>query len=167
MTSQPEDPAKRLTHLSADGSAQMVDVSAKEPSTRFARARAELQMSPETAAMVVAGDAPKGNVVATARIAAVLAAKRVPELIPLAHPLPLDAIDVDIAIDPENGRVRVEAAVRTHARTGVEIEAMTACSIGALTIYDMVKGIERGVTIERTELLEKSGGKSDWRAGTE
>lgn len=142
----------------------MVDVSEKLPTTRVARARSRVQLSLATARAVEAGDAPKGDVIGTARIAGVLAAKRVPELIPLAHPLPLDAIDIAIDVDTATGVVSIEAIVRTHARTGVEIEAMTACSIAALTIYDMVKGIERGVTIERTELLEKSGGKHDWRA---
>jgi cyclic pyranopterin phosphate synthase len=153
-----------LTHLGPDGSARMVDVGEKTPTTRVARARATVRMSVETATAVERGDAPKGDVIGTARIAGILAAKRVPELIPLAHPLPLDFIDVRIAVDAAAGLVTIEAETRTHARTGVEIEAMTACSVAALGVYDMVKGIERGVTIDRVELLEKTGGRHDWRA---
>lgn len=142
----------------------MVDVGDKTPTTRRARARAVVVMSQATAEAVERGDAPKGDVIGSARIAGILAAKRVPELIPLAHPLPLDLIGVEIEVESPRGRVTIEAETRTHARTGVEIEAMTACSVAALTIYDMVKGVERGVRIERVELLEKTGGKQDWRA---
>lgn len=155
---------KALTHIGADGSARMVDVGDKQPTTRIARARGEVHMSSATARAVEAGDAPKGDVIGTARIAGILAAKRVPELIPLAHPLPLDKIDIEITVDAERGVVAIEAETRTHARTGVEIEAIAACSIAALTVYDMVKGVERGVTIERVRLIEKSGGRHDWRA---
>jgi cyclic pyranopterin monophosphate synthase len=118
-------------------------------------------MSPQAAAHVLAGDNPKGDVVAVARIAAIQAAKRTSELIPLCHPLPLTHVDVDVRIEPD-GVVTLVAEARTTDRTGVEMEALTACSIGALTIYDMVKGIEPGVVIERVELLEKTGGKSDF-----
>jgi cyclic pyranopterin phosphate synthase len=163
MTEDASNKPEQLTHLAADGSARMVDVGDKTPTTRIAHARSVVRMSTETARAVAHGDAPKGDVIGTARLAGVLAAKRVPELIPLAHPLLLDKIDVDIAVDVDAGTVTIESTVRTHGRTGVEIEAMTACSVSALTIYDMVKGIERGVTIERTELLEKSGGRNDWK----
>ena len=141
----------------------MVDVGAKPATERVAVARALLRMSPRTAATVAAGDAPKGDVVATARIAGIQAAKRTAELIPLAHPLPLTFVDVRARIDADEGALLLEAEARTVDRTGVELEAMTACSIAALTAYDMIKGIERGVVIERIALVRKSGGRSgDW-----
>lgn len=153
-----------LTHLAADGSARMVDVGAKDVTQRRALATAQVRMSSATAQLVAEGDAPKGDVIGSARIAGVFAAKRVPELIPLAHPLPLDYVDISAEIDVEAGLITLSAEARTSAKTGVEIEAMTACSVAALTVYDMVKGVERGVKIEEVRLLEKSGGKSDWRA---
>jgi cyclic pyranopterin phosphate synthase len=156
MTSGP------LTHLDATGRARMVDVSSKTETARFARARAVVRMSPEAAARVVAGEAPKGDVTGVARIAAIQAAKRTGELIPLAHPLPLTHVGVDFEIDADEGTVTLVAEARTTARTGVELEAMMACSVGAMAVYDMVKGIEPGVVIERVELLEKTGGKSDF-----
>ena len=141
----------------------MVDVGAKPATERVAVARALLRMSPRTAGKVAAGDAPKGDVVATARIAGIQAAKRTAELIPLAHPLPLTFVDVRARIDADEGALLLEAEARTVDRTGVELEAMTACSIAALTAYDMIKGIERGVVIERIALVRKSGGRSgDW-----
>jgi cyclic pyranopterin phosphate synthase len=152
---------ERLTHLDERGRARMVDVGAKPESERRARARAVVRMSGETAAAVERGDAPKGDVLATARLAGIQAAKRTDELIPLAHPLPLSFVDVEARV--EGGAVLLEAEARTVARTGVEMEALTACAVAALTVYDMVKGIERGVTIEEIGLLEKSGGKSDWK----
>lgn len=141
----------------------MVDVGAKAETTRVARARARLVMLPATARAVAEADGPKGDVVGPARIAGVMAAKRTWDLIPLAHPLSLSYVDVDIAVDVDSGVVAVEAEVRTTGRTGVEMEAMTACSVAALTVYDMVKGVERGVVIERIELVEKTGGKQPWR----
>ena len=138
----------------------MVDVSGKEPSDRKAVARAVVRMEPATAAAVAAGDAPKGDVLASARIAGIMAAKRTAELIPLCHPLGLDHLEVDGVIDAAAGTVTLTASATVHGPTGVEMEAMTAVSVAALTVYDMVKGIERGVTIERVELLEKSGGRS-------
>ena len=138
----------------------MVDVSGKEPSDRKAVARAVVRMEPATAAAVAAGDAPKGDVLASARIAGIMAAKRTAELIPLCHPLGLDHLEVDGVIDAGAGTVTLTASATVHGPTGVEMEAMTAVSIAALTVYDMVKGLERGVTIERVELLEKSGGRS-------
>ena len=149
-----------LTHLNEDGEARMVDVSGKEPSDRKAVARAVVRMEPATAAAVAAGDAPKGDVLASARIAGIMAAKRTAELIPLCHPLGLDHLEVDGVIDAGAGTVTLTASATVHGPTGVEMEAMTAVSIAALTVYDMVKGLERGVTIERVELLEKSGGRS-------
>ena len=141
----------------------MVDVGAKAPSERRARARALVRMAPATSARVAAGDAPKGDVVSTARIAGIQAAKRTADLIPLCHPLPLSFVDVVVRIDADEGLVTIEAEAATTAQTGVEMEAMTACSVAALTVYDMVKGIERGVEIVEVTLLEKTGGKQDWR----
>jgi cyclic pyranopterin phosphate synthase len=151
-----------LTHLDAEGRATMVDVSAKAPSARWARARAVVRMSPAAARRVAEGEAPKGDVTGVARIAAIQAAKRTDELIPLAHSLPLTHVEPTVTVDPENGTVTLVAEARTSARTGVEMEAMVACSVGALAVYDMVKGIEPGVVIERIELLDKTGGKSDY-----
>jgi cyclic pyranopterin phosphate synthase len=139
----------------------MVDVGGKEVTDRRAVARAVVRMAPETAAAVARGDAPKGDVVGTARIAGIQGAKRTSELIPLCHPLPLSFVDVRIEVLED--RVEIETEARTSGRTGVEMEALTAASVAALTVYDMVKGIERGVEIAEVTLLEKSGGRHDWR----
>ena len=139
----------------------MVDVGEKQVSDRRAVARAVVTMSAETVAAVRRGDAPKGDVIGTARIAGIQAAKRTAELIPLCHPLPLSFVDVRAEIGDD--RVTLIAEARTSAQTGVEMEAMTAASVAALTVYDMVKGIERGVTVGPVELLEKTGGKQDWK----
>jgi cyclic pyranopterin phosphate synthase len=153
-----------LTHLDEHGAARMVDVGAKPETARRAVARAVVRMAPETAAKVLAGDAPKGDVLGTARIAGILAAKRTGELIPLCHPLALDHVGVDAEVDAPAGTVTLIAEARVTARTGVEMEALTAASVAALTVYDMVKGIERGVEIASVSLLEKSGGRSGtWR----
>jgi len=153
-----------LTHLDEHGTARMVDVGDKPATDRRAVARAVVRMTPETAATVQAGDAPKGDVLGTARIAGVLAAKRTGELIPLCHPLGLDHVDVDAEVDAAAGTVTLTAEARVTARTGVEMEAMTAVSVAALTVYDMVKGLERGVEIASVALVEKSGGRSGtWR----
>lgn len=141
----------------------MVDVGSKPVTDRKARARALVKMSPQTADRVLRGDAPKGDVISTARFAAIQAVKRTSELIPLTHPLTVDFVDVDIQIEQATGTVTVVCEARTSARTGVEMEALVGCSVAALTVYDMVKGIERGVTVEKVELLEKTGGKQDWR----
>jgi cyclic pyranopterin phosphate synthase len=152
-----------LTHLDEEGTARMVDVGAKEATPRHAVARAIVRMSPEIAARVAAGDAPKGDVLGVARIAGIQAAKRTGDLIPLCHPIGLDHVDVDAQLDVDAGTVTLTATAAVTARTGVEMEAMTAAAIAALTVYDMVKGLERGVTIEAVELLRKSGGRSgDW-----
>jgi cyclic pyranopterin phosphate synthase len=151
-----------LSHLDDAGRARMVDVGAKPLSDRRAVARATVRMSASTAAAVARGDAPKGDVIGTARIAGIQAAKRTAELVPLCHPLPLSYVDV--AVELGETAVVLTAEARTSAQTGVEMEAMTAAAVAALTVYDMVKGLERGVTIEAVELLEKSGGRSgDWR----
>jgi cyclic pyranopterin phosphate synthase len=139
----------------------MVDVGAKAVSDRRAVARAVVRMSAETAAAVRSGDAPKGDVVGTARIAGIQAAKRTAELIPLCHSLPLTFVDVRIDVGDEE--VAIESEARTSAQTGVEMEALTAASVAALTVYDMVKGLERGVEIAEVFLVEKSGGRHDWR----
>jgi cyclic pyranopterin phosphate synthase len=143
----------------------MVDVSAKPISERRAVARAVVTFSPETADAVRRGDAPKGDVVGTARIAGIQAAKRTAELIPLCHPLPLSFVDVEVAIDAAAGLVTLTAEARTSGQTGVEMEAMTAASVAALTVYDMVKGVERGVEVRDLTLIEKSGGRHPWRRG--
>jgi cyclic pyranopterin phosphate synthase len=138
-------------------------VGAKDETQRRATAEARLRMSPETAAALARGDAPKGDVLGTARIAGIQAAKRTAELIPLCHQLPLTFAGVEAEVDVDAGTVTLIAEARTHARTGVEMEALTAASIAALTVYDMVKGIEKGLEIESVVLLEKTGGKSgDW-----
>ena len=152
-----------LTHLDETGAARMVDVASKQPTLRRAVARAQLRMAPETARAVSAGDAPKGDVLGTARIAGIQAAKRTAELIPLCHTIPLSFVGVDAAVDAEAGTVTLTTEARTTAATGVEMEALTAASVAALTVYDMVKGIERGVEIAEVVLLEKTGGKADWR----
>jgi len=139
----------------------MVDVGDKQATDRRALARAVVRMAPETAAAVARGDAPKGDVVSTARIAGIQAAKRTAELIPLCHPLALSFVDVRIEVHDD--RVEIETEARSTGPTGVEMEALAAASVAALTVYDMVKGIERGVEIAEVFLLEKSGGRHDWR----
>jgi cyclic pyranopterin phosphate synthase len=139
----------------------MVDVGDKQVTDRRAVARAVVRMAPDTAAAVARGDAPKGDVVGTARLAGIQAAKRTAELIPLCHPLALSFVDVRIEVLDD--RVEIETEARTSGQTGVEMEALTAASVAALTVYDMVKGIERGVEIAELVLLEKSGGRHDWR----
>lgn len=151
---------RHLTHIGEDGKARMVDVGAKDESERMARARARLRVSPATAAAIEQGSGPKGEVAGVARIAGIQAAKRTSELIPMAHPLPLTFVDVGISTDAARGVVEIVSEARTRDRTGVEMEALTACSVAALTVYDMVKAIERGVVIEEVGLIEKLGGKS-------
>ena len=142
----------------------MVDVGGKPETERRAVAQAIVRVDPATAEAIERGDAPKGDVLGTARLAGIHAAKRTAELIPLAHPLPLSFADVQAEVDAGAGSVRIRAEARVLGRTGVEMEAMTAASLAALTLYDMVKGIERGVRIESIELIEKSGGRSgEWR----
>lgn len=142
----------------------MVDVGEKEITSRRARARARVRMLPASASAIRTGQAPKGDVLTTARLAGIQAAKQTGLLIPLAHPLDLSFIDVRASIDEREGIVELTSEVHTTARTGVEMEAMTACAVAALTVYDMVKGLERGVEIEQVVLLEKTGGRgNDWR----
>jgi cyclic pyranopterin monophosphate synthase len=155
---------QELTHLDDEGQARMVDVGAKQATERRTVARATVRMSPATAAAVERGDAPKGDVLGTARLAGILAAKRTDELIPLCHSLPLSYAGVEGAVDAAAGTVTLTAEARTTAQTGVEMEALTAASVAALTVYDMVKGLEKGVEIAEVVLLEKTGGRSGtWR----
>lgn len=152
----------KLSHLDARGRAKMVDVSDKLPTTREAVAEAEVRMSAATLRLISSGGLPKGDAIAVARLAGIMAAKQTAQLIPLCHPIPLTAIEVECAV-LETG-VRITARVRTTAPTGPEMEAMTAASVAALTLYDMVKGVDRTVEVRRVRLLEKSGGKSGlWR----
>ncbi len=150
----------RLTHLSPAGEASMVDVGDKDITHRVAVAEGRVRMKPETLALIKSGDAKKGDVLGTARLAGIMAAKRTHELIPLCHPLMLSRVEVDLWLDETLPGVRVRAAASVSAQTGVEMEALTAVSIACLTIYDMVKAVDRFMMIEGIGLLEKSGGKS-------
>lgn len=150
----------KLTHIDAAGHASMVDVSAKPDTVRQATAKGRVLMLAETLALIASGGAPKGDVLAAARIAGIMAAKRTAELIPLCHPLPIDAVSVDLALNETESAVEIAATVRTTGRTGVEMEALTAVSIAALTVYDMVKAVDRGMRIGEIRVVEKSGGKS-------
>jgi cyclic pyranopterin monophosphate synthase len=150
----------QLTHLSRRGAARMVDVSDKPQTARVALAEGRVVMRPETLNIVLAGDAKKGDVFAAARIAGILAAKRTHELIPLCHPLPLTKVEIEIWPEHEPASLVVQATVSVSGRTGVEMEALTAVAVACLTIYDMVKSVERGLRIEAVRLLEKRGGKS-------
>jgi cyclic pyranopterin phosphate synthase len=152
-----------LTHLDDSGAARMVDVSAKPESERRAVASGRIAMARAAAAAIGAGDVPKGDVLAAARIAGIMAAKRTGDLIPLCHPLPITSAAIDLAVDDEG--VTATATITTTGRTGVEMEAMTAVSVALLTIYDMAKAIDKGMTIGAIRLLSKTGGKSgDWEA---
>ncbi|MBO9324848.1 MAG: cyclic pyranopterin monophosphate synthase MoaC [Roseiflexus sp.] len=149
-----------LTHLDESGRARMVDVGAKDDTLREAVARGEVRMRPETLQRLATGNTPKGDVLATARIAGIMAAKRTPDLIPLCHPLLLTHVTVDAHLDVATSTVQIEATVRTVGKTGVEMEALTAVSVAALTIYDMCKAIDREMQISAIRLVRKSGGRS-------
>ncbi len=149
-----------LTHLDAAGHARMVDISAKDETVREATAKGRVSMQLQTLTLIGAGSAPKGDVLATARIAGIMAAKRCAELIPLCHPLPLSSVAIELALNQADAAVDITAIVRTTGRTGVEMEALTAVSVTALTIYDMVKAADRGMRIENIRVTAKSGGKS-------
>ena len=154
-----------LSHLDATGAARMVDVSEKADTAREAIAEGFVVMLPETLALIQAGGLPKGDVIAVARIAGIMAAKRTSDLIPMCHPLPVTGVTVDLAPAGDD-RLRIQAKVKTTGKTGVEMEALTSVSVAALTVYDMCKAVDRGMRIEGVRLLEKRGGKSgDWRAG--
>jgi cyclic pyranopterin monophosphate synthase len=148
-----------FTHFDAEGRAAMVDVGGKAETERAATAKARVAMAPATLRMIVEGRAKKGDVFGVARIAGIMAAKRTAELIPLCHPLPITAVAIDLAPDGEDA-VAIAATVRTFGRTGVEMEALTAASVAALTVYDMCKSVDRGMRVEELRLVEKSGGKS-------
>jgi cyclic pyranopterin phosphate synthase len=149
-----------LTHFDAAGKAVMVDVTAKPETERTATARARIVMQPATLALIRAGTAAKGDVLGTARLAGIMAAKRTADLIPLCHPLPLTQVSVELVPDPIANAVEIAATVRTAGRTGVEMEALTAASIAALTIYDMCKAVDRSMRIEALRVTHKAGGKS-------
>ncbi len=161
MTSNlsPSDPM-HLTHLDPRGNAQMVDVSSKAITLRVARAEAYVRMQTSTLEAILSGNAPKGDVLGTARLAGIMAAKQTSNLIPLCHPLPIQKVTVTIEPDLSLPGLRIEAMVKLEGKTGVEMEAMTAVSVAALTLYDMAKALEKDMTIERIALLSKSGGKS-------
>jgi cyclic pyranopterin phosphate synthase len=152
--------AKSLTHIGKRGEARMVDVSAKAATTRVAIAEGRVAMTAKTLALVLKGDARKGDVLGAARIAGIMAAKKTHELIPLCHPLALSKVEVDIAPDEKLPGLIVRATCKLKGQTGVEMEALTAVSVACLTIYDMVKAVERGMRIEGIRLIEKRGGKS-------
>jgi cyclic pyranopterin phosphate synthase len=151
---------KRLSHTDSSGRARMVDVSAKADTKREAIARGSVVMQPETLALITSGGVPKGDVIAVARLAGIMAAKRTHDLVPLCHPLPLTYIDVAIRPDEQQSALDIEATVRTTAKTGVEMEALTAVTVAALTVYDMCKAVDRGMRIEAVRLARKRGGKS-------
>ena len=150
----------RLTHFDAEGKAAMVDVSAKAETERVATAKGSVIMQPETLALIAAGEMKKGDVLAVARLAGIMAAKRTPDLVPLCHPLALTAIAVDLAIDRKRNAVDIEATCKLVGRTGVEMEALTAVSVAALTVYDMCKAVDRAMIITDIRLTHKRGGKS-------
>ena len=150
----------RLTHVDADGKARMVDVTGKEITERRATARARVEMKPETVRLIADGGVAKGDVLGVARLAGIMAAKRTADLIPLCHPLALNAVDVQLACDEAGGTVEIEASCRIEARTGVEMEALTAASVAALTVYDMCKAADRGMRITDLRLTHKEGGRS-------
>lgn len=152
--------SSNLTHLDSEGQARMVDVSAKAVTRRQAIAAGQVRMSPETFAAIEAGNTPKGDVLATAKLAGIMGAKQTAQLIPLCHPLPLQKINVEITPDPELPGYQIRAEVITKAETGVEMESLTAVSVAALTLYDMAKALEKSIQIEAIRLVSKTGGKS-------
>ncbi|HJW93058.1 MAG TPA: cyclic pyranopterin monophosphate synthase MoaC [Thermoanaerobaculia bacterium] len=149
-----------FSHLDETGGISMVHVGAKRASVREAAAVATVRMQPATLKKLVDRALPKGDVLTTAKVAGVMAAKQTPSLIPLAHPIPIDSVDVTFDLDPNAGTIEVRAIVRCEAKTGVEMEAMTACAVAALTIYDMCKSAEKGIVIDGLQLVRKTGGKS-------
>ena len=155
-----KSPAAPLTHFDGAGQAHMVDVGAKAETTRVARAQGHIRMAPATFALIAGGSAKKGDVLGIARVAAIQGAKRTPDLIPLCHPLALTRVAAEFTLDASHHRVTIAVTAETVGRTGVEMEALTAVSVGLLTIYDMCKAADRGMIIEDIRLLEKAGGKS-------
>lgn len=153
-------PRSGLTHLDEQGRARMVDVGAKDVTERRAVARARLRTSAETLAKILQGDIPKGDVIAVARTAGIMAAKQTPNLIPLCHPLPLSSVEISFEPGAEAGVLEIEARVSVSAKTGAEMEAMTACAVAGLTVYDMCKAVDKTMTLTDVRLVAKSGGKS-------
>jgi len=149
-----------LTHFDAAGQAVMVDISAKPDTSRTATARTVVLMQPDTLALIVSGQAKKGDVLGVARLAGIMASKRTADLIPLCHPLPISAVTLDLAPAPDGSGIEIAATVRTTGRTGVEMEALTAASVAALTVYDMCKAVDRGMRIDGLRVVHKDGGKS-------
>lgn len=152
--------AAHLTHLDESGNARMVDVTEKQETAREALAKARVRVAPETIQLIETNQVAKGNVLEVARIAAIMAAKQTPQLVPLCHPLPMTHIDVQFSLDSAQGIIQIEARTRVTYKTGVEVEALTAALIASLTIYDMVKGVDHTVTIEQAYVARKTGGKS-------
>ena len=150
----------KLTHFDNAGNAAMVDISGKDITARTATARARVLMLPETLKLIMDGTAKKGDVLGVARLAGIMGAKRTADLIPLCHPLPIAAVSVDLTANPAENAVEIEATVRTTGRTGVEMEALTAAAVAALTVYDMCKAVDRGMRIEAVRVVHKAGGKS-------
>lgn len=159
---------RRLSHVDEHGRARMVDVGAKAETRRMARAEASVRMAPETLDLIVDGALPKGDVVGTARLAGIMAAKKTAGLVPLCHPLPLEVVDVELAPDRSLPGLRIVSEARVTGRTGVEMEALTAAAVAALTVFDMCKAVDRGMEITDVHLLEKLGGRSGhWRRQAE
>jgi len=160
MGKRPDSKRERFTHLGASGDVSMVDVGGKPVTRRLAKARALVSMSPDTLKAIVEDRVAKGNVLATAKIAGIMAAKKVGELVPLCHPIPVDRVDLEFAADAERGVLSIRSEVAVRARTGAEMEALQAAAQAALTVYDMCKAVDRGMTISEIALVEKRGGKS-------
>ena len=160
MSTANNGPELHLTHLDDQGNAKMVDVGDKDITNREAVARGHVSIQPETLRLIKEGLMKKGDVLTIAQLAGIMGAKKTSELIPLCHPLPLDQVDVDLELDEKEGRINITATAKTTARTGVEMEALTAVSVAALTLYDMCKSVDRGMRIEAVRLVKKSGGRS-------
>ena len=160
MSTANNEPELHLTHLDDQGNAKMVDVGDKEVTSREAVARGHVSIRPETLRLIKEGLMKKGDVLTIAQLAGIMGAKKTSELIPLCHPLPLDRVDVDLELDEREGRINITVTAKTTARTGVEMEALTAVSVAALTLYDMCKSVDRGMRIEAVRLVKKSGGRS-------
>ena len=160
MSTANNGPELHLTHLDDQGNAKMVDIGDKDVTSREAVARGHVSIQPETLRLIKEGLMKKGDVLTIAQLAGIMGAKKTSELIPLCHPLPLDRVDVDLELDEKEGRINITATAKTTARTGVEMEALTAVSVAALTLYDMCKSVDREMRIEAVRLVEKSGGRS-------
>jgi len=151
---------QRLTHINAQGTIHMVDVTEREETERTAVARARVRMAPETTHLIETNQVTKGSVLEVAKIAGIMAAKQTPQLIPLCHPLPMTHIEISFSLNSEAGLIEIEGKTRTHYKTGVDVEALTAVTVAALTIYDMCKGVDTTITLEQAYVAQKSGGKS-------